>query len=101
MKERKFARSSPQKTASALILTGAGYLYGIAVKTNGVDAVRISAVDGITLSGRSLLPPDYAFTGSDYISFDSHPLPVDTGIYVGASSNGTFSFMAYFRELNI
>lgn len=99
MKERKFARPSAAKTASALILSGGGYLYGIAVRTNGVDAVRISAMDSITNAGRALVPPNYSFAASGVISWDNHPIPVDNGIYIGASSAGTFSFMAYYREI--
>lgn len=99
MKHRRFARVSSQKTASALILSGGGYLYGIAVKTNGVDDVRVSAKDAVTLSGRDLIPQDFTFQGSEMLSFDNNPVAVDAGIYIGASSAGSFAFQVYYREV--
>jgi hypothetical protein len=96
----EWATNSGQKTADTKILTGAGYLYGIMVVTDGTNAVTVDVYDNTAGSG-TLAVPSWTVTTSatDRAQFLplNIPVGVDNGIYVDITTAGTVKYNVFYR----
>jgi hypothetical protein len=96
-----FMGYSALKTADApAIHTGACWLYGIVVATDGTNAVTFKTYDALTATGTKVHPDWIATTSSTnrmaVLSFDP-PLELQTGLSVDITTAGTATFVVYYR----
>lgn len=94
---------SKGKTADALIYTGAGYLYGFTVTTDGTNTVTVAVHDDTTNGVGTKLIKDTVVTTSSsnreqWFGFDP-PLPFNTGIYVDITvgGGGSVTYDVFYR----
>jgi len=93
---------SATKTASAQIDAGAGYFYGIIVKTDATNSVTFQVFDSLTAAG-TRIGPDYLCTTSSTnrmcaFGFDP-PVSYNTGLYVKATStDASPDFTVFYRS---
>lgn len=95
-------KNSGLKTASELLYTGAGYLYGIAVGTDGTNAAQIDLYDATSVTDGAQLIPTWVVTTSStdrmqYLPFDP-PVNFNTGLYLRITCSGNASVNVYYRE---
>jgi hypothetical protein len=91
------AYTSDEKTADALILTGAGYFHQIVVMPDGSNDVTFSIYDNTSATGTEILPT-LTFAG-DGGAQASPPVwvSVDSGIYVDITTAGTVAYVILYR----
>ena len=92
--------TSGEKTASALILTGAGFFHQLIVQPDGVNDVTVSVYDNTAASGTKILPT-IVFAGDE--GPQATPpvwIYVDAGIYVSISvaGGGTVAYTTLYRK---
>lgn len=95
-------QNSGLKTASELLYTGAGYLYGVAVATDGTNAAQIDLFDATAVTEGEQLIPTFVVTTSStdrmqYLKFDK-PIQFNAGLYLRIICSGTASATAYYRK---
>lgn len=88
------------KTAVAKIETGAGTLAGIAVATDGTNAVTFDIFDNTTNSGKKILPTFVVTTSAtDRFKFIEMPgksgAQFENGLYVSPTCAGTYEYTIY------
>uniref|UniRef100_A0A6H1ZEA3 Uncharacterized protein n=1 Tax=viral metagenome TaxID=1070528 RepID=A0A6H1ZEA3_9ZZZZ len=93
---------SGSKSADALIQTGPGYFYGIAIATDATNAVTVSIYDNATTGSGTLLIPTFVATTSATDrtkSFFVFPaIRYENGIYVDITCAGTVGFEIYYAQ---
>ncbi len=87
-------------TASARVFTGPGYFHGITVITDGTNSVTVDVYDGLTATGRKLIPTTVVTSSATDRSWAYNlypPVRVTNGIYVNitVAGGGTASYMVY------
>ena len=83
---------SAEKTADALILSGAGWFAGVAVETDGTNTCTFTVYDNTSGSGTKLITDALINTGSTnkFATFGVDPMVLaNTGIYVDITTEGT------------
>lgn len=98
-----WVNGSGSKTASALIYTGAGSFHGIALATDGTNAVTVNVYDGLTATGPKLVPTFIATTSATdrTKSFTmSPPVRFNVGLYVEVTpaGAGTVAYVTYYTD---
>jgi hypothetical protein len=92
--------TSATKTADGAVMAGSGYLFGIAVVTDGTNAVTVEIYDGTDNTGKQIFPSWVVTTSStdriQIVAFDP-PLAVDDGVYVDITTAGTVSYNGYYQ----
>lgn len=93
---------SGQKTAADNIVIGPGLFYGIAIATDGTNAVTLNVYDSSTpiTAGTNLLPETVVTTSSiDRIQMIKPAVPVRfyKGLSVSPSCAGTYKYVIYYR----
>ena len=85
-------------SASGLMVSGPGVLYGALVKTDGTNAATFTFHDGTTVSGSSLLPDDLVVAGAENIKLIEAGKGVyfTNGVYVESACSGTYSYQVYY-----
>jgi len=95
-----WVRQSGIKTSSQTAVSGAGYLYGIMVSTDGTNDVTVVSYDNTAATGTKL-HPDWVVTTSasnraQVLGFDP-PVAFNNGVYVSVTTGGTVSYAVYYR----
>lgn len=98
-----YVLKSAEKTADALIYTGACYFHGILVATDGTNAVTLDIYDNTAGSGTVITPtiviPTSASMRSASIGFNP-PVWCKTGIYVDITlAAGSCSYVVYYFQM--
>jgi hypothetical protein len=98
---QEWSFGSGQKTSSALIRTGPGMFYGIAIATDGSSPVTVSIYADTTNSGDLLVPTFVATTSATDRTksfFAYPPVKFTKGCYAEVTSVGTFGYVVYYGE---
>jgi len=82
MQPEEYSLTSGEKTASAQVLDGPGFFYGIALVTDGTNAATFTFYDGLTATGTEFLP-EMVFPSSATQRRDVILLPYAIGLSVG------------------
>lgn len=86
-------------TADAAAVTGAGYIYGIVIVTDGTNAPTFAVYDNTAGSGTKIVP-DLVLTATPRVQTLSLDPSVafSNGVYVDITlSAGTVAYMVYYR----
>ena len=77
-------------SSSVIAVSGPAAFYGIAVKTDGTNNVRINVYDNTALGGTTLIPADTVIPGAarTWTFSWTPPVKCTTGIYVEISVDG-------------
>jgi len=93
---------SGSKSADALIQPIGGLFYGIAIATDGTNAVTVSIYDNATTNSGNLIVPTFvATTGATdrTKSFFVYPaIRYENGIYVDITCAGTVGYEVYYLQ---
>jgi hypothetical protein len=88
-------------SASALILTGQGLLFGLQLGTDGVNDPTITIYDSLAATGKEVIPT--AEYEADYKGLNgvimSYGKQCDIGIYIEISGSGTVEVAVDYRSL--
>jgi len=99
---QNYVTSSGENTATASVLSTAGFLYGIMVVTDGSNDVTIDLHDNASAaSGDKLVPTMVlnAVSNSRVISIPfSVPIAYSKGIYATITTSGTVKYNLYYRQ---
>ena len=93
---------SPTKTASAAIITEAGFFYGLTIVTDGTNTATVDVYDNASGASGTKLIPTWIVPSSATSRVQTYnlypPVIVANGIYVNLSvaGGGTASYMAYY-----
>lgn len=90
--------ASGSYAADALVYLGPGLFYGIALATDGTNAVTVSIYDNTTNSGKLLIPTFVAPTSAADRTksfFVYPPVVFKNGVYVDITCAGTVGFELY------
>ena len=94
--------ASGSKAADSLIQVQGGLFYGIAIATDGVNAVTVSIYDVATATTGALIVPTFVATTSatDRVkSFFVYPaIKYNNGIYVDITCAGTVGYEVYYTQ---
>lgn len=96
-----WVNSSGTLSAAASVFQGEGNFHGIAIATDGTNAVTVSIYDNTTNSGRLLVPTFIASTSAadrtrSFVM--SPPVRFNTGLYVDITCSGTVGYVVYFSR---
>jgi hypothetical protein len=80
-------------------VTGAGYMFGVIVVTDGTNTCQLAIYDNTSAAGTKLAPDIHlpATPRTVYVSFNS-PVAFSIGIYGDITSAGTCNFTFYYRK---
>jgi hypothetical protein len=87
-------------TADAAAVTGAGYIYGIVIVTDGSNAPTFAVYDNTSATGTKIVP-DLVLEATPRVQTLSLDPAVafSNGVYVDLTiSAGTVAYMVYYRE---
>lgn len=91
---------SGSKAADALIVAGSGTFGGIAIATDGTNAVTVSIYDwdSVATNPGTLLVPTFVATTSatDRVKSFFWPVHYNRGIYVDITCSGTVGYEVYY-----
>jgi hypothetical protein len=90
---------SGSKSADALIWVGPGTFGGIAIATDGTNAVTVSIYDVATATTGALIVPTFVVPTSsvDRVRSFFWPIHFENGIYVDVTCAGTVGYEIYFQ----
>lgn len=92
---------SPLYTADQLVLSGAGYFYGIVVHTDETNACLVKIYDNTSAAGTARILGDWdvetSATNTEASFGGDTPIIVNTGIYVDITCAGTCTFQVLYR----
>ena len=94
---------SPSLVTTQLIATGAGTFAGIAIATDGTNSVNFNIYDNTSATGKKILPT-FTVPTSATARFTIIQMPgksgtkFTNGLYVSASSAGTFDYRLYLGQ---
>lgn len=97
----EFMGQTATLTADAAAVTGAGFLYGVVIVTDGTNAPTIAMYDALSATGTKLVP-DLVLTATPRVqtlSLDP-ALAFNLGVYVDVTvgGGGTIAYMVYYRK---
>ena len=97
-----WSKVSAEKTAAAAITTTDGLFYGIAVITDGTNAVTVSIYDNASAASGTELIPTWVVTSSatdraQAFSIDPGAIFYN-GIYVDITTSGTVIYKVYYQN---
>jgi len=91
------------ETASAIAFNGSCWFNGIAVRTDGTNAVTLNIYDGIAASAIRLIPTNMAIDGdANYFGYKPpFPIRCRTGIYVAVAiaGGGTCAYQVFYSQV--
>ena len=97
-----WSKVSAEKTAAAAITTTDGLFYGIAVITDGTNAVTVSIYDNASAASGTELIPTWVVTSSSTDraqAFGISPGAIFyNGIYVDITTGGTVTYKVYYKD---
>jgi len=93
--------NSGVQTADALITTGAGYLYGLVVITDGTNALTVAVYDNTSASGVLIVPTlQYPVTPRNNVHWFFPGIQFNLGIYVDITLGaGACAYSVYFQKI--
>ena len=91
-------KASTDKTADALIRTGACVFYGIVFEADGTNDVDFTVYNGLNTTGTSISPANLTVPGTSkaYTFSADPPVYCSTGIYVDITTTGTVNYKVYY-----
>ncbi|MHA1828874.1 MAG: hypothetical protein ACTSX6_09550 [Candidatus Heimdallarchaeaceae archaeon] len=88
-------------TSDVSLITGAGFIYGLIVITDGTNDCVVTLYDNTEASGTNILGQAWTTTGSDYQSeFTGINIPFTTGVYVDVTTSGTCNVIVMWGRLS-
>ena len=92
------SKSSGEKTASGIVLNGAGWICGIEVVTDGTNAAKVIVYDKTSAAGTVIC--EITAVGTDHYGGRLWILPcrVYNGIYVAVTGDGASYSVEYIEE---
>jgi hypothetical protein len=87
--------STGKLSTSQLAVTGAGFLTGVHIISDGVNDVTVNLYDGTSTSGRQIFTQK--LYGSDNVGgwIWNFPLRFSNGIYLSLSGTGGYCYIEY------
>lgn len=87
-------------TADSAAVTGAGWLYGVVIVTDGTNAPTIAIYDNTSATGTKLVPDMVLAATPRVQTLSLDPaLAFSTGAYVDITlGGGTIAYMVYYRS---
>ncbi len=86
------------RTSSGLVASGTGILGGVVVATDGTNAVTLNIYDNTDGSGKKIIPSTViTSSASNRVQAIAVDLQFNTGVYVTATSSGSFEYTVYYK----
>ena len=101
VRAQEFINNSGSNAAASLIYSGEVNFCGIAIATDGTNALTVSIYDATSATGTLIIPTFFATTGaSDRTKsfFVSPCIKAKTGIYANVTGSGTFGYNVYYAR---